>query len=76
MESVIRRLPNSLCPPGKNPSQYMWYKWSLLKVRERKYKREYGRVQVESEGRDFSSPGALKIYAGLWEGRNQVISIQ
>jgi hypothetical protein len=35
--SVIRRLPNS-CPVWKNPWQDHGYKWSLLKIRERKYK--------------------------------------
>jgi hypothetical protein len=46
-------------------------KWSLLKVREGKYKRKYGEAQVESGSRAcFSSPGTFKTYAELWEGRN------
>jgi hypothetical protein len=32
--SVISRLPNSLCPLGKNPWQDTWVKWSLFKVRK------------------------------------------
>jgi hypothetical protein len=29
----------------------------------------------EAEGVGFSSPGAFKTYANLWEGRNQVIPL-
>jgi hypothetical protein len=52
-------------------------KWSLLKVKEGKYKTEHGGAQVESGGRAcFSFPGDFKVYASLWGGRNKVISIQ
>jgi hypothetical protein len=53
------------------------YKWSLLKVREGKYKRKHGGAQVEFGVRTcFSSPGAFKTYANLWGGKNQEIAIQ
>jgi hypothetical protein len=54
------------------------YKWSLLKVREGKYKRSMVglRWNLEAEKACFSSPGAFKTYAYLWEGKNQVIPIQ
>jgi hypothetical protein len=36
VQSVIRRLPNSLYTTRKNPWQDIWCKGSLLKVREEK----------------------------------------
>jgi hypothetical protein len=53
-------------------------KWSLLKVTEGKHKRDHGgyRWNLEAERACFFSPGAFKTYSNLWEGRNQVISIQ
>jgi hypothetical protein len=42
-------------------------KWSLLKVREGKYRWNLGAERV-----CFSSPDAFKIYANLWKRRNQV----
>jgi hypothetical protein len=73
VQSVIRRLPNSLCPTRKNHG----CKRSLLKVREGKYKREHGRYRwsLMAAKVHFPYPGAFKIYPNLWEGRNQVISI-
>jgi hypothetical protein len=41
VQSVIRRLPNSLCPMGRIHGRTHGCKWSLLKVREGKYKREH-----------------------------------
>jgi hypothetical protein len=38
MQSIIRRLPNSLYPTRRNPWQDMRCKGSLLKVREEKNK--------------------------------------
>jgi hypothetical protein len=34
VQSVIRRLPNSLCPSGRTHGRTHGWKWSLLKVRE------------------------------------------
>jgi hypothetical protein len=50
-------------------------KWSLLKVREENYKGSMvgPRWNLEAERVWFSSTGALKIYANLWEGKNLVI---
>jgi hypothetical protein len=50
VQSVIRRLPNSLCPAGRIHRRTRGHKWSLLKVREGKYKGEHGEVQVGSGG--------------------------
>jgi hypothetical protein len=57
---VTRRLPNTLCLAGKNPSQECECKWSLLKVREGKYKREHGghRWYLEAER---ESPSLLQM---------------
>jgi hypothetical protein len=74
---MIRRLQNSLCPHRKHVCRTRGYKWSLLKVREGKYKgsmvvpRGIWRQRV-----CLSSPGAFKTYTNLWEGRKQVIPIQ
>jgi hypothetical protein len=46
--SVITKLPNSLCPLGRIHHRTRGCKLSLLKVRKGKYKREYGRAQVEA----------------------------
>jgi hypothetical protein len=51
VQSVIKRLLNSLCSTVRNPGS----KGSLLKVREGKYKGEHGGVQVESGGRARTS---------------------
>jgi hypothetical protein len=40
VQSVIRRLPNSLCPTGRVHRRTRGCKWSLLKVRREKYKGE------------------------------------
>jgi hypothetical protein len=57
---------------GKNPWQHTWYKWSLLKVREGKYKGEHvgHRWNLEAERAYCSSPDAFKAYDNLWEGYN------
>jgi hypothetical protein len=55
---VIRRLPNS-CPAWKNLRQDTWYKWSLLKVGERKHKGKHGEAQVEAGSQD--SVSALQV---------------
>jgi hypothetical protein len=72
VESVIRRLPNSLCPTRNNSWQDRWYKWSLLKVREGKYKKEPGghSWNLQAERACFSSPVAFKTCANLWERYN------
>jgi hypothetical protein len=66
VQSVIRRLPNSLYPTRKNSLQDInGYKWSLLKVRKGKCKGEHGETQVESAGVEsmfFCSSGAFKTY--------------
>jgi hypothetical protein len=46
VQSMIRRLPNSLCPTGSIHHRTHGCKWSSLKVRKGKYKGEHGRVQV------------------------------
>jgi hypothetical protein len=78
VQFVIRRLPNSLCSIGRIHPRTHGCKWSLLKVRERKYKREQGEVQVDSKDRKsvFLFPSCFKNLHYLWEGRNHVISIQ
>jgi hypothetical protein len=78
VQSVIRRLANSLCPAWKNLSRTCGCKWSLLKVREGNYKREHGGPSwdLEAEKACFSSPGAFKTFANLWEGRNLVVPNQ
>jgi hypothetical protein len=49
VESVIRRLPNCLCPTGRiHHRTHVMGKWSLLKIRKGKYKRDGGGAQVES----------------------------
>jgi hypothetical protein len=65
MQSVIRQT----LLHGRIHSRTRGYKWSLLKVREGNYKREHGGPQwnLEAERACFSSPGAFKIYAHLWE---------
>jgi hypothetical protein len=73
MQSVIRRLPNSLCPARKKPWQVTrGCKQTLLKVREGNYKREHGgpRWKLEAEIACFSFLGAFKTNADLWEGKN------
>jgi hypothetical protein len=42
VESMIRGLPNSLGPWGRIHGRTQGCKWSLLKVREEKYKMEHG----------------------------------
>jgi hypothetical protein len=67
-----------LCaPPGRIHGKTRGYKWSLLKVREEKYKREHGEAQVESGvGEHASLLQMLLKHADLKEGRNQVTRIQ
>jgi hypothetical protein len=71
VESVIKRLPNSLEFPnsflqGRIHGRTCGYKWSLLKGR---YKREHDGAQVALGGREsFPSSGAFKTYADLWKG--------
>jgi hypothetical protein len=50
VESVIRRLQNSLCLKGRIHRRTHGCKWNLLKVRKVKYKREHSEAQVESGG--------------------------
>jgi hypothetical protein len=78
VQSIIRRLPNSLYPGGKNPLQQHRCKCSLLKVRKGKYKGEYGgpRWSLLAKSVFFHSLGVFKTYKNLWEGENQVIPIQ
>jgi hypothetical protein len=79
VQSVIRSLPNSLCPMGRILHRTHGYKRSLLKVRRRKYKGKHGVSQVEFGGQEsmpFSFSGTLKTYINPWEGNNQVIFIQ
>jgi hypothetical protein len=68
-----------LCvPQGRMHGRTRGCKWSLLKVREGKYKRGHGgtRWKVGAERESFSFPGAFKTYANLWEGKNLVIPNQ
>jgi hypothetical protein len=66
MQSVIRRLPNSLRLWGRIHGRTRGCKWSLLKDREGKYK---GNIveQVDSGGQEscFSVLGVFRIYANL-----------
>jgi hypothetical protein len=55
VRSVIRRLPNSLCPAGKNPWQDTDI--GLSNVREREIQRG-----------ECLLLGTFKTYASLWEG--------
>jgi hypothetical protein len=78
VQSVIRRLTNSLCPREESMAGHMGINGVYLKIREGKHKREHGGAQVESGGREsvFCLSGAFKTYANLWEGENPVIPIQ
>jgi hypothetical protein len=64
-------------------------KWSLLKVKERNYKRGHGGkvregnykrrlggIKWNLEAESFSFPGAFQTYANIWKGKNLVISNQ
>jgi hypothetical protein len=77
VHSVNIRLPNYLCPVGRNHGRTFGCKWSLLKVKKGKYKGECvgPRWNLEAVRANFSSLGAFKTYDNLWEGRNQVIFI-
>jgi hypothetical protein len=69
VQSVIRRLPDSLYPMGRIHHKTHEYKWSLLKVRKGQYKGEHAGAQVESGDRArFSFSGTSTTYANLWEG--------
>jgi hypothetical protein len=59
--SVIRKLPNSLCPTRKNPWQDTC-KWNLLKVREGNTKGSHGRCRwtLQAEKVYFFFPGAFQ----------------
>jgi hypothetical protein len=46
-KSVFRRLPNS-CPEGRIQDRTRGCKWSLLKVRDGKYKGKHSETQVEA----------------------------
>jgi hypothetical protein len=48
VQSVIRRLPDSLCPSGRIHGRTHGYKWSLLKARKGKYKGKHSKAQVEA----------------------------
>jgi hypothetical protein len=52
-----------LVPHGRIHGRTRGYKWSLLKVREGKYKEEYDKARCSS--------GAFKIYDNLREGENK-----
>jgi hypothetical protein len=52
VHSVIRRLPNSLCPLGRMHGRTHGCKGSLLKVRGEKYKGKHGGVQVEATSQE------------------------
>jgi hypothetical protein len=63
VQSVIRRLTNSLFPPGRIHGRTRGHKWNLLKVREEKYKGRPGR-SWKPRAR-FCSSGAFKTYDNL-----------
>jgi hypothetical protein len=48
VQSVIKRLPNSLFQPGRIHGRTYGHKGSLLNVKEAKYKKELGGAEVES----------------------------
>jgi hypothetical protein len=52
VQSMIRRLPNFVCPKGRIHHRTYGCKWSLLEVSRGKYKGEHGGAQVESEGQE------------------------
>jgi hypothetical protein len=52
VQSVIRRLPNSFCPSGRIHGRTHGCKWSLLKIRNGKYKGKHGGAQVGSGCRE------------------------
>jgi hypothetical protein len=61
---VIRRLPHSLCPTGKNPLQDTWVKMEFIKnTREGKYKGEHGgcKWSLPVEKASFSFKVYLKL---------------
>jgi hypothetical protein len=71
VESVIRGLPNCV-QWGR-----LHRRTCELKVWEVKYKGSLmGTGGICRQRECFSSPGVFKTYANLWEGRNQVITIQ
>jgi hypothetical protein len=47
------------------------YKWSLLKIREGKYKGEHGGAQVESGGREHASPFQVLLKPMLTHGKGR-----
>jgi hypothetical protein len=49
VQSVIRRLANSLYPPGRIHGRTRGCKGNLLKVREEEYKGKHGGAQMEAE---------------------------
>jgi hypothetical protein len=72
VQSVIR-FPNSLCLTWKHPGRTCGCKWSLLKVREGKYKRAWrDQVEVGSRERNFFFPEAFKTYARLGAGDSRL----
>jgi hypothetical protein len=62
-------------PQGRIHDRTHGYKWSLLKVREGKYKREHG-GNLEAEEESASLLQVLLKLTNLEEERNQVIPIQ
>jgi hypothetical protein len=59
VQSVIKRLPNTLYPTRKNTCRTHGCKGSLLKVKKEKYKGKHGGSQKLREP-DLCSSGAFK----------------
>jgi hypothetical protein len=77
VQSVIRRLPNSLSHREESMTRTCRCKWSLFQVRKGKYKGSMvgPRRNLGVERACFSSPSTFKTYTNLWEWQNQVIFI-
>jgi hypothetical protein len=61
VQSVIRRFPILCVQCGRIHDRTCGYKWSLLKVREGKYKGEPSGVQVEPGGQERKREREINI---------------
>jgi hypothetical protein len=66
VQSVIRWLPNSLCPTERIQLRTHVCKWSLLKFRERKYKGEHGRHRYMGRGGHSAGKKSEVLFSGTF----------